>query len=103
MDKYQKLIAQLSELKNILEDARATLQWHKLKVFEKNLNPSNKIFFQDHTPEQLARQQTDFWLISANVDVLLQSTSIRKYPEYRKEFKKLCMQFYYLGSDVRVY
>jgi len=103
MDQHQKLIAQLSELKKILEDAKATLQWHKLKVFEENLNPSNKVFFQDHTPEQFAKQQTNFWQISINVTTILQTTSSNKYSEYRKEFKRLCIQFYYLGSDVRVY
>jgi len=103
MDKYQKLIAQLSELKKILEDAKATLQWRRLKAFEANFNPSNKVFFMDDTSEQFENQQASFWLISVNIDAILQTASANKYSEYRKEFNKLRIQFYYLGSDVRVY
>jgi hypothetical protein len=43
----QQLAAKLAELKNILEDAKAILQWHKLRVFETSRNPSTKVFLQD--------------------------------------------------------
>ena len=105
MNQQQQLAAKLAELKNILDDAKATLQWHKLRVFETNLNPSNKVFLQDDTIQQLQDKQMTFWSISANIHATLQSKTIsgNKHSELKKEFTKLCMQFYYFGSDVRVY
>ncbi len=105
MNKEQQLVIQLSQIKNILEDAKAILEWHKLKVFETSRNPSNKVFLQDDTIQQLSDKQMNFWSLSANIHATLQSKIISrgKYSEYKKEFSRLCMQFYYLGSDVRVY
>ncbi|MFA6175327.1 MAG: hypothetical protein WC765_01965 [Phycisphaerae bacterium] len=105
MNKEQRLVTQLSQIKNILEDAKAILQWHKLRVFETSLNPSNKVFLQDDTIQQLEDKKMNFWSLSANIHTTLQSKTIsgNKYSEYKKEFTRLCMQFYYLGSDVRVY
>jgi len=105
MNKEQRLVTQLSQIKNTLEDAKAILQWHKLRVFETSLNPSNKVFLQDDTIQQLEDKQMTFWSLSANIHTTLQSKTIsgNKYSEYKKEFTRLCMQFYYLGSDVRVY
>jgi hypothetical protein len=40
MNQHQQLAAKLAELKKILDDAKATLEWHKLKLFETSLNPS---------------------------------------------------------------
>jgi hypothetical protein len=105
MNHRQQLAAKLAELKNILEDAKATLEWHKLKVFETSLNPSNKVFLQDDTIQQLEDKKMNFWSLSANIYTTLQSKTIsgNKYSEYKKEFTRLCAKFYYLGSDVRVY
>lgn len=105
MNQHQQLVAKLAELKKILEDAKTTLEWHKLKVFETSLNPSNKVFFQDETAQQLEGKQIDFWSLSANIHTIMQSKAIsgNKHSELKKEFTKICMQFYYLGSDVRVY
>ena len=105
MNQEQRLVTQLSQLKDILDDAKAILEWHKLKVFETNLNPSTKVFFRDDTSQQFAEKQINFWSLSADVHTTMQSKSIsgNKYSEYKKEFTRLCMQFYYLGSDVRVY
>ena len=105
MKQQQQLVAKLAELKKILDDAKATLEWHKLKVFETSLNPSNKVFLQDDTIQQLEDKQMTFWSLSANIHTIMQSKTIsgNKHSELKKEFTKICMQFYYLGSDVRVY
>jgi len=107
MNQIQQLTAQLIQLKNIIEDAKATLEWHKLRAFEINLNPSNKVFFQDDTFQQLTDKQIDFQMLWARTSMLLHDKAIhlslnKKY-EFHKELNKLSMQFYYLGSDVRVY
>ena len=107
MDQNQQLTAQLMQLKNILEDAKAILEWHKLKVFETNLNPSSKVFFQDDTFQQLTDKQAAFLLLWAETNMLLQDKAINlsqdeKY-KFQKELNKLSLQFYYLGSDVRIY
>jgi hypothetical protein len=105
MNQQQQLTAKLAELKKILDDAKATLQWHKLRVFETGLNPSTKVFLQDDTSRQFAEKQINFWSLSADIHAIMQSKTIsgNTYSEYKKEFTRLCMQFYYLGSDVRVY
>jgi hypothetical protein len=105
MNQQQQLAAKLAELKKILNDAKATLQWHKLKVFETSLNPSTKVFLKDDTSCQFAEKQINFWSLSTDIHTTMQSKTIsgNKYSEIKKEFTKLCMQFYYLGSDVRVY
>ena len=105
MNQHQQLVAKLAELKKIHEDAKAILEWHKLKVFETSLNPSNKVFFQDETAQQLADNQANFWLLSASIHTIMQSKNIsgNKHSELKKEFTKICIQFHYLGSDVRVY
>jgi len=105
MNQHQQLVTKLAELKKTLDDAKATLEWHKLRVFETNLNPSNKVFLRDDTIQQLGDKQMNFWTLSANIHATLQSKTIsgNKHSELKKEFTKICMQFYYLGSDVRVY
>jgi hypothetical protein len=105
MNQHQQLITKLAELRKILDDAKATLEWHKLRVFETNLNPSTNVFFRDDTIQQLKDKQINFWSLSADIHTTMQSKSIsgNKYSEIKKEFTRLCMQFYYLGSDVRVY
>ena len=95
------------QLKNIIEDAKAILEWHKLKVFETNINPSLKVFFQDDTLQQLMDKQVVFQTIWIKTNMLLQDKPVnfsqdKKY-EFQKELNKLYLQFYYLGSDVRIY
>jgi hypothetical protein len=107
MNQNQQLIAQLIQLKNILDDAKAILEWHKLKVFEKNSNPSLKVFFQDDTFQQLTDKQAAFQTTWIKTTLLLQDKTINisqdeRY-EFQKELNKLSQQFYYLGSDVRIY
>ena len=107
MNQNQQLIAQLIQLKNILDDAKAILEWHKLKVFEKNSNPSLKLFFQDDTFPQLIDKQAAFQMLWARTSTLLKDKTIKlsqdKRVEFQKELNKLSLQFFYLGSDVRVY
>ena len=107
MNQIQQLTSQLIQLKNIIEEAKATLEWHKLRAFETNLNPSNKVFFQDDTFQQLTAKQIDFQMLWARTSMILHDKTVnlsldKKY-EFQKELNKLSLQFYYLGSDVRVY
>ena len=102
MNQHQILLAKLTELRNILEDAKATIQWHKLKVFETNLNPSNKLFFRDDSANDLTNQQAKFWMLSANINSFL-ITSGSKHSNLKKDFAQICTQFYYLGTDIHVY
>jgi hypothetical protein len=107
MNQEQRLVTQLSQLKDILEDAKAILEWHKLKVFEKNSNPSLKVFFQDDTFQQLTDKQGAFQMLWARTSMLLKDKAIKlsqnKRYKFQKELNKLSLQFYYLGSDVRIY
>jgi hypothetical protein len=107
MNQEQRLVTQLSQLKDILEDAKAILEWHKLKVFEKNSNPSLKLFFQDDTPQQLMDKRAAFQMAWIETTLLLQDKAINisqdERSKFQKELNKLSMQFYYLGSNVRVY
>ena len=107
MNQNQQLTAQLIQLKNILDDAKAILEWHKLKVFEKNSNPSLKLFFQDDTFQQLTDKQAAFQMLWAKTSMLLHDKTINlsrgKRNEFQKELNKISLQYYYLGSDVRVY
>ncbi len=107
MNQNRQLIAQLIQLKNILEDAKAILEWHKLKVFEKNSNPSLRLFFQDDTFQQLTDKQAAFQMLWAKTSMLLQDKTKKlsrgKKYEFQKELNKISLQYYYLGSDVRIY
>ncbi len=107
MNKEQQLVTQLSQIKNILDDAKAILEWHKLKVFERNSNPSLNVFFQDDTFRQFTDKQAAFQLLWSETNMLLHDKTIKlsqdKRLEFRKELNKLFSQFFYLGSDVRVY
>ena len=107
MNKEQLLVTQLSQIKNILEDTKTILEWHKLKAFERNSNSSLKVFFQDDTFQQLIDKQAAFHLLWAETNMLLQDKTIKlsqnKRYEFKKELNKLSSHFFYLGSDVRIY
>jgi hypothetical protein len=107
MNQTQQPTGQLNELKNIIADAKAILEWYKLKVFEKSSNPSSRIFLQDDTPQQLTDKQAAFQTLWIEITILLQDKTINlsrdKRIEFQKELNKLSLQFYYLGSDVRIY
>jgi len=107
MNQTQQLTAQLIQLRNIIDDAKAILEWHKLKVFEKSSNPSLKVFLQDDTFQQLTDKQAAFQTIWIKATMLLQDKTINlshdERIEFQKELNKLSLQFFYLGSDVRIY
>jgi hypothetical protein len=107
MNQNQRLADQLSRLKDIIEDAKAILEWHKLKIFEKNSNPSLKVFFQDDTFPQLIDKQAAFQMLWARTSMLLKDRTIKlsqdKRIEFQKELNKLSLHFFYLGSNVRIY
>ena len=106
MNQEQLFTDQLEQLKNIIEDAKAIFEWHKLKVFEKNSNPSSRVFCQDDTIQQLTDKQAAFQTGWIKTIVLLQDKTIKlsqdKRLEVQKELNKLSLQFYYLGSDVMI-
>ncbi len=107
MNHKQQLTTQLIQLKNILDDAKAVIEWHKLKVFEWNINPSLKVFFQDDTFQQLTDKQAGFQMLWARTSMLLEDKTINlshdERVNFQKELNKLSIQFYYLGSDVKIF
>ena len=107
MNQNRQLTAQLIQLKNIIKDEKAILEWHKLKVMEKNSNPSLREHFQDDTIQQLTDKQAAFQMLWAKTSMLLHDKTINlsrgKRYEFQKELNIISLQYYYLGSDVRVY
>jgi len=107
MNQEQRLVTQLSQLKDSIEDAKAILEWYKLKVFEKSSNPSLKVFLQDDTFQQLTDKQAAFQLLWSETNMLLHDKTIKlsqnKRYKLQKKLNKLSLQFFYLGSDVRIY
>jgi hypothetical protein len=107
MNQNQQLTGQLNELKNIIEEVKAILEWYKLKIFERSSNPSLTVFLQDDTFQQITDKQAAFQSLWIEITLLLQDKTIplsqNQRIEFQKELKKLSLQFYYLGSDVRIY
>jgi hypothetical protein len=107
MNSNQRITAQFIHLKGIIEDAKAILEWHKLRIFESNFNPSLKVFFQDDTFQQLTDKKAAFYLVWIKTNMLLQDKTVNlsqdEKHELQKELNKLYLQFFYLGSDVRIY
>jgi hypothetical protein len=107
MNRKQQLIAQLGALKDILNDAKAILEWYKLRAFETKRGPSLELFFHDDTLQQLMDKQAAFQTLWIKINILLQDKTANlnrdEHDQFRKELNKISLQFYYLGSDVRVY
>ena len=107
MNQTRQLTVQLVQLKEIIEDSKTILEWHKLKVFEEKFNPSTKVFFQDDTFQHLIDKQAAFQMLWARTNMLLQDKTINLSTDERsklqKHLNKLYLQFFYLGSDVRIY
>jgi hypothetical protein len=107
MNQTQWLATQLSQLKQIIEDAKAILEWHKFRVFEINSNRSLKVFFHDDTFQQLTDKQAAFRMLWVRTNTLLQDKTINlsrdKRCEFQRQLNTLYLQFFYLGSDVRIY
>jgi hypothetical protein len=107
MNQREQLTVQLERLREIIEDSKAILEWRKLKVFEANLNRTSRVFFQDDTFQQLMDKQVAFQTAWIEAIMLLQDKSVNMSQDERdkflKELNKLYLQFYYLGTDVRIY
>jgi hypothetical protein len=107
MNQNQRLTTQLIQLNNIIKDAKTIIEWHKLRLFEKKSNRSSEVFFQDDTLQQLTDKTAAFPLLWSETSTLLQNNRINlsqgRKCEIQKELKKLSLQFFYLGSDVRIY
>ncbi len=69
--------------------------------------PPIKIFLQDDTLRQLTDKQATFQTLWIKTIILLQDKTINRSQaekgQLQKELNKLSLQFYYLGSDVRIY
>jgi len=104
MSPQQELNVKLLELKDLLSDMKALLEWQKLKVYENTHNPSLRLFFGDDAVHQLADKYALFLSVSTQISQCLknQGRSVKR-SQLAKELHKLCAQFYYLGTDVRVY
>lgn len=101
----QKLRTGIIELKGILEEMKALLEWHKLRRFESTQRPSSNLQFHDTTLNDLDNKYASFLLLASQIHAELDSSNIPQdnYRITKKEFIKLELQAYYLGSDVRIY
>jgi hypothetical protein len=107
MDATEQLTIQINGLKDIITKIKAILEWQKLSIFEKNLNPSSQFFFQEDTFQQFIDKQAAFQSLWMKTTILLHDTAIslsqNQRLQYFKELNKLYLQFHYLGSGVKVY
>jgi hypothetical protein len=107
MNQIQQLQDRLNELKNIIAEAKSILEWQKLHVFENSQKSSSEFFFQDDTYQQLLDKRIEFQSRWIEIAILLENKTIpfsqNQRIEFWKELNKLSQQFYYLGSNVRVY
>ena len=100
----KELEVKLFQLKDILSEMKALLEWQKLKVFENTRNPSRQLFFSDDTPQQLSHYTCQFYSVSAEIELVLKAnTHFAKRSSILKELNKRHCQLYYLGTDVRIY
>jgi len=104
MHLQKDLTGKILQLKDILSEMKALLEWQKLKVFEDTRNPSRQLLFSDDTSRQLSNQYNRFLSVSAEIDHILKTnTRLVKQSPIIKEYDKIYWQLYYLGTDVRVY
>ena len=104
MHLQKDLTGKFLQLKDILSEIKALLEWQKLKVFEDTRNPSRQLLFSDDTSRQLSNQYNRFLSVSAEIDHILKTnTRLVKQSPIIKEYDKIYWQLYYLGTDVRVY
>jgi len=100
----KELQAKLSRLKDILSEMKALLEWQKLRVYETTHNPSIRLFFHNDTTQQLSNRYAQFLFIRSEIDRILKTTPyVVKHSAILKDLHALYAQFYYLGTDVRVY
>lgn len=104
MHLQKDLTGKFLQLKDILSEIKALLEWQKLKAFENSCNPSRRLLFSDDTSRQLSNQYNRFLSVSAEIDHILKTnTRLVKQSPIIKEYDKIYWQLYYLGTDVRVY
>ena len=103
--KEKDLQADIDELKNILEDMKALLAWHKLKRFEATQHPFSNLMFYDTTLTDLNNKYSMFILLASQIhaEVNNQSVPQSKLSVLKKELTKIELQAFYLGSDIRFY
>ena len=100
----KQLSEKLSQLKDILSEMKTIIEWRKLKAFENSLHPTRRIIFSDDTGQQLMSKYSNFLSVCAEIDHILKTNGhIIRRSSIIKEFNKLYYEFYYLGTDVRVY
>ncbi|MHC4333331.1 MAG: hypothetical protein ACYSUV_06205 [Planctomycetota bacterium] len=104
MHVQKELSEKLIQLKDILSEMKALVEWWKLKAFENSRNPSARLFFSDDIQQQLSSKYGRFLLVSADIKRILQNKDCScKKTQIIKELNKLYCQLHYLGTDVRVY
>lgn len=100
----KELEEKLFQLKNILSEMKALLEWQKLQIDENRRNPLRQLLFGDDTPQQLSNYYCQFLSVSAEMEHILKTNvHFTKRSSILKQLNKLHCQLYYLGTDVRVY
>lgn len=104
MHTQQELTEKLSQLKGILSEMKALIEWQKLKAFENSRNSSSRLLFSNDTPQQLSNKYGRFLSVFTEIDHILNTNAhLVKQPSIIKELNTLHCQLHYLGTDVRVY
>ena len=103
--KEQDLQAAIAELKDILEEMKALLAWHKLKRFEAAQRSFSNLMFYDTTLTDLNNKYATFLLLASRIHT---GVDDRKNPQskfeiIKKELTTIELQAFYLGSGIRFY
>ena len=103
--KEQDLQAAIVELKSILEEMKALLEWHRLKRLEATQHSLSNLKFHDTILNDLNNKYSFFSSIASQIHTGLNNQNIpkSKLKIIKKEITKIELQAYYLGSNVNVY
>ena len=103
--KEKNLEAAIVELKSILEDMRALLEWHKLKQSETRQQSSSNLRFYDATIGDLNNKYSEFLLLASRIHTGVDNQNIPQSTlmAIEKQLTTIELQAYYLGSGVRIY
>lgn len=100
----KELAKELVQLKDILSEMKALIEWRKLRAFENSFNPSTRLFSGDDTQQELSSKYSRFLSVSAEINHILQNTTCSPVKaQIIKELNKLYCQLHHLGTNVRVY
>ena len=99
--KKNKFESAIVELKRILGDMKALLEWHKLKRFEAAKNAFPNLMFHDTTLIDWNNKYSTFLLLASKIHAKIDNQNISQ--TIKKELVKLELQAFYLGSHVRIY